>query len=477
MTDPDTTRHNPTVDLSDRQLTAIATLVASGTQTDAANAAGVTRQTVNQWVNHHYGFIAEVNRLRAERLQTCADRLQDAVGKALELVTEHIEQGDISIATGLLKLVGVDPGDGSGTNMMDIASREWSPIALDATAPDLTDKLLPIAPSGQAIGTISHYFMGRYGFTKDCLVLPFSGDNPSSLIGLGLVTPGQVALSLGTSDTLFACMDQPRTSKTGEGAVFASPDGEHYMALTCYLNGSLAREAVRDIYHFDWGSFAEALRITVPGNNSGLMLPYFSPEIVPKVSEPSVVRQNLNEADAKANIRAVIEAQALSSSIHARWMGVDISSLYVTGGAGLWRSADGGGSWENTFSSGSEYGGYPDQLVFKPSNPSEMVVTAGAKGPGKWREEGIANSRISRSVDGGATWEVATGGLPDYLPHAIEAMSLEEAGGVVQIFVATTSGEVLWSDDAGASWSTAVDGLAPITKGEHYRGLAEAAAR
>ena len=155
----------------------------------------------------------------------------------------------------------------------------------------------------------------------------------------------------------------------------------------------------------------------------------------------------------------------------------DTNKLYVTGGAGLWRSADGGGSWENTFSSGSEYGGYPDQLVFKPSNPSEMVVTAGAKGPGKWREEGIANFRISRSVDGGATWEVATGGLPDYLPHAIEAMSLEEAGGVVQIFVATTSGEVLWSDDAGASWSTAVDGLAPITKGEHYRGLAEAAAR
>lgn len=231
------------------------------------------------------------------------------------------------------KLVGVDPGDGSGTNMMNIAAREWSPTALDATAPDLTDKLLPIAPSGQAIGTISHYFMGRYGFAKDCLVLPFSGDNPSSLIGLGLVTPGQVALSLGTSDTLFACMDQPRTSKTGEGAVFASPDGEHYMALTCYLNGSLAREAVRDMYHFDWGSFAEALRITVPGNNNGLMLPYFSPEIVPKVSEPSVVRQDLNEADAKANIRAVIEAQALSSSIHARWMGVDISSLYVTGGA------------------------------------------------------------------------------------------------------------------------------------------------
>ena len=231
------------------------------------------------------------------------------------------------------KLVGVDPGDGSGTNMLDITTRQWSPVALDATAPNLADKLLPIAPSGQAVGTISHYFIGRYGFAKDCLVLPFSGDNPCSLIGLGLVTPGQVALSLGTSDTLFACMDQPRTSKEGEGAVFASPDGEHYMALTCYLNGSLAREAVRDHFHFDWDSFTEALRITIPGNNGGLMLPYFAPEIVPKVSAPNVVRKDLNEADAKANIRAVIEAQALSSSIHARWMGVDISSLYVTGGA------------------------------------------------------------------------------------------------------------------------------------------------
>jgi len=108
MSEPDNNRHNPTIQVSDRQLAAIATLVASGTQTDAAHAAGVTRQTVNYWINHHYGFIAEVNRLRAERLQTCADRLQDAVGKALELVTEHIEQGDIAVAMGMLKLVRVD---------------------------------------------------------------------------------------------------------------------------------------------------------------------------------------------------------------------------------------------------------------------------------------------------------------------------------------------------------------------------------
>ena len=108
MSEPVNTRHNPTVDLSDRQLVAIATLVGSGTQTDAAHAAGVTRQTVNNWINHHYGFIAEVNRLRAERLQTCADRLQDAVAKALELVDTRIDEGDVTIAMGLVKLVRLD---------------------------------------------------------------------------------------------------------------------------------------------------------------------------------------------------------------------------------------------------------------------------------------------------------------------------------------------------------------------------------
>ena len=40
MTEPDNTRHNPTIQLSDRQIAAIETLVASGTQTDAAYAAG-----------------------------------------------------------------------------------------------------------------------------------------------------------------------------------------------------------------------------------------------------------------------------------------------------------------------------------------------------------------------------------------------------------------------------------------------------
>ena len=232
------------------------------------------------------------------------------------------------------KLVPVDPGDGSGTNLMDLATRQWSQAALDATAPGLAGKLLPTGASDLVVGPVSRYFVERFGFPPNCQILPFSGDNPCSLIGLGLVEPGRVALSLGTSDTMFACMDQPRTSTSGEGAVFASPDGANYMALICFLNGSLAREAVRDLYDLDWSGFAGMLAGSQPGNDGGLMLPYFSAEIVPNVSLPGVVRgEGLSADDAAANVRAVIEAQALATRLHSRWMGVPVHSLSVTGGA------------------------------------------------------------------------------------------------------------------------------------------------
>ncbi|MFB3062913.1 MAG: WD40/YVTN/BNR-like repeat-containing protein [Candidatus Binatia bacterium] len=149
--------------------------------------------------------------------------------------------------------------------------------------------------------------------------------------------------------------------------------------------------------------------------------------------------------------------------------------LFVTGGMGLWQSKDDGTTWENTFSPGSEYGGYPDQLVFKPSDPNYMIVSAGRKSPPTWREE-TAQTRISRSRDGGASWEIMGSGLKDRMPHSIEAMCLEEAGDKVQVFAGTTGGSVLWSGDGGEHWQTIIKGLAPISKGGHYRGLVGQAA-
>jgi xylulokinase len=225
----------------------------------------------------------------------------------------------------------IDPGDGSGMNLMDLAAKDWSPDALRATAPDLGAKLPRIAESWSIVGTLSPYWQRRYDLPA-ARVVAWSGDNPCSLVGTGLVREGVVAISLGTSDTIFGIMPTPRPSDDGTGHVFASPTGA-YMGMTVFKNGSLARERVRDDYKLDWRGFSDALARTPAGNNGATMLPWFDPEITPLVLEPGVRRHGLDPANADANVRAVVEAQMMSLALHSRWMGVTISTIYATGGA------------------------------------------------------------------------------------------------------------------------------------------------
>ncbi|MBS3763600.1 MAG: carbohydrate kinase [Planctomycetes bacterium] len=226
----------------------------------------------------------------------------------------------------------IDHGDGAGMNLMDIENKTWHQDAVRATAPDLADKLPELAPSSTIIGTVSPYFAEKYGLNSDAQALVWSGDNPNSLIGVGLVKPGMVAISLGTSDTYFGFMEECHTDPRGEGHVFGAPTGD-YMTLICFKNGSLARENIRDTYDLDWEGFSEALKNTPPGNDGKMMLPYFEPEIVPKVLDPGVRRLDLDEDDAEGNCRAVVEAQMMSMRIHSAWMGRRPKEIRATGGA------------------------------------------------------------------------------------------------------------------------------------------------
>jgi len=224
----------------------------------------------------------------------------------------------------------VDPGDGSGMNLMALSSSQWWMPAVEATAPALASKLPEIVPASTVIGRLAPYWQERHGLPAAKVVV-WSGDNPCSLVGVGLVRHGAVAISLGTSDTVFGLMKEPSVDAEGTGHVFGAPTGD-YMGLTCFSNGSLARERVRDAYGLSWSEFSRALEATPAGNDGQIMLPWFDPEITPTVTRPGARRFGLSPEDAPANVRAVVEGQQMAMALHSRWMGVETDTIHATGG-------------------------------------------------------------------------------------------------------------------------------------------------
>ena len=229
--------------------------------------------------------------------------------------------------------VGIDRGDGAGMNLMNLASGEWDAALVEATAAGLSERLPSCVPSNTVTGTIANYFVNKYGFSPTCKTVVWSGDNPCSLIGMGAAEPGKVVISLGTSDTLFAAMPEPKTDPNGYGHVFGNPAGG-FMSLICFKNGSLAREAVKEEFDLSWDDFEiSALSRTPIGNGGLLMLPFYEPEITPALDTGGPVFSDDRDRHGDQAVRAVLEGQFLNMRLHSGWLGVEPERIYVTGGA------------------------------------------------------------------------------------------------------------------------------------------------
>ena len=102
---------------------------------------------------------------------------------------------------------------------------------LQACAPGLREKLGSPVPSYSVIGSTSSYMVHQYGFSSDCKVVAFTGDNPASLAGMRL-DEGDVAVSLGTSDTLMLWLT--RAQPALEGHIFVNPVNSELLSVFNY---------------------------------------------------------------------------------------------------------------------------------------------------------------------------------------------------------------------------------------------------
>ncbi|XP_075412153.1 xylulose kinase isoform X1 [Tenrec ecaudatus] len=232
----------------------------------------------------------------------------------------------------------IDYSDGSGMNLLQIHDKIWSQACLNACAPHLEERLGQPVPTCAVVGTISPYFVQRYGFHPDCKVVAFTGDNPASLAGMQL-KEGDIAVSLGTSDTLFVWLREAIPSL--EGHVFCNPvDPQHYMALLCFKNGSLMREKIRDeLASCSWKEFSKALQATEMGNGGNLGFYYDVMEITPEISGRYRFNADGYEVSAfprDVEIRALVEGQFMAKRIHAERLGYRVTprtKILATGGA------------------------------------------------------------------------------------------------------------------------------------------------
>ncbi|KAF2087671.1 pentulose and hexulose kinase [Saccharata proteae CBS 121410] len=248
------------------------------------------------------------------------------------------------------KVAPIDIGDVCGMNLWHIYKGEWHEDLLSLVAggkehvAELRHKLGPVPEDGGgSLGSISSYFVEQYGFSKNCAVIPFTGDNPSTILALPLHASDAI-VSLGTSTTFL--MSTPTWKPDPAYHFFNHPTTAGlYMFMLCYKNGGLAREYVRDDLNqlsknassdpHSWNVFNSTTESTpIAGQQSsdtdpmrlGLFFPL--PEIVPNVpagtwrylynKQTGALTPATASPDSKdwptpqADARAILESQFLS---------------------------------------------------------------------------------------------------------------------------------------------------------------------
>ncbi|KAJ8917192.1 hypothetical protein NQ315_012684 [Exocentrus adspersus] len=237
----------------------------------------------------------------------------------------------------------IDISDGSGMNLMDIHTKQWDKALLEACAPNLAQKLGDPVPSYANVGPITNYYTERYNFSPQCRVVACTGDNPASLIGMRL-NEGWVAVSLGTSDTVFLWLSEPKVVL--DGHVLCNPvDKDAYMALLCFKNGSLTRERIKQqCCEGSWSIFDQLLNSTPRGNFGNMGLYFDVQEILPFLQGD--FRFNKSGRVGKftsleVEVRAVIEGQFIAKRAYAEDFGFKFghgSKILATGGASVNKS-------------------------------------------------------------------------------------------------------------------------------------------
>jgi photosystem II stability/assembly factor-like uncharacterized protein len=121
---------------------------------------------------------------------------------------------------------------------------------------------------------------------------------------------------------------------------------------------------------------------------------------------------------------------------------------------GLYRSTDGGQTWQKVLSTDENTGA--SDIEMDPSNPDVLYACLWRARQGPWEDGnsyGGAGGGIFKSTDGGNTWNKLAGGLPEDLVQAYVAIAPSDPRRLYSSLADTHGTHIYRSDDAGAHWT------------------------
>jgi xylulokinase len=245
----------------------------------------------------------------------------------------------------------IDMADASGTLLLDVAGRKWSSEVASQTGIDT--KLLPqLWESPEVCGRISVQGAEATGLKIGTPVVAGAGDQAAGAVGMGIVRPGMVSATIGTSGVVFAATDKPSLDPRGRLHTFchAIPGRWHVMGVTQAAGLSLrwfrdqfgaGVDDGRDSYE----RLSEEAATISAGADGALWAPYLMGERTPHLDPNArAALVGLSASHTRGHIiRAILEGVAFSlrdSLTIFHDMNVPVQRIRLGGGGArspLWR--------------------------------------------------------------------------------------------------------------------------------------------
>jgi xylulokinase len=175
-----------------------------------------------------------------------------------------------------------DVSDASGTAMLDVLKRAWSPEMMSGLG--LDQSILPrLHESSEVTGQVTQQAAQETGVAAGTPVVAGAGDQAASAIGNGIVESGSVSCTIGTSGVVFAFLKEPAYDPQGRVHTFchAIPHAWHVMGVTQGAGLSLQWFRTQLASTSSYDELTREAETSPPGAHGLFWLPYLMGERTP----------------------------------------------------------------------------------------------------------------------------------------------------------------------------------------------------